>query len=359
MKKIAILLTLLLAGMMAACSEWTVPEALPIERPSIEAENPALYQQYLENLRNYKKSYHPLLIGWFDNSDKSFSGRASHLKALPDKVDIVALMYGDNLADVEREEMAAIRNDKGTKTVYTIDYEAFLLDINTRNEEIDALNEAGAIAAAEAGEDYTPIPLLVPDEELPGFMDNQLALLDKYGYDGFGFHYVGKSSAVMTPAQKAELQATQDILLTKLGAVMQRYPEKLFLFEGRPDRLLNKELLADFDYIVFRTQTATNTLALTETVKISLVTDVPANNIIVCASPYSTDTQDTKTGRMTDETGATLPAITAMAWWVTVSDSFTKAGLGVYRINDDYFNPETDYKLTREAIEIMNPSSKN
>ncbi|MDR0729072.1 MAG: glycoside hydrolase family 18, partial [Prevotellaceae bacterium] len=115
-KRIGIIaLSVALAAAMTACSEWTEPESLPIERPTVEAENPVLYQQYLDNLRNYKKSYHPVLIGWFDNSDKSFVSRAMHIEALPDKIDIVALMYPDNLVDVELREMASIRKDKGTK----------------------------------------------------------------------------------------------------------------------------------------------------------------------------------------------------------------------------------------------------
>jgi hypothetical protein len=350
----AIIFSVIAAGFFTACSEWTEPESLPLESPSVESENPALYQQYLANLREYKKTYHPVLIGWFDNSDKSFSGRAMHIASLPDKVDIVSLLQGDNLAEVEREEMAAIRRDKGTRVIYTIDYEAFLADIAAQNEEITIRNDDGA-----ADETYVPIPLIDPAEVLPGFMDGQLALLDKYGYDGFGIHYVGKATIFMTPEEKAELQATQDVIFSKVSAVIQRNPSKTFLFEGRPDYVLNKELLADFDYMVLRTQAVANLLALNETVKLSLTTGVPANNVIVCASPYPLDASDTKTGRITDGQGNTLTAITAMAGWVTEANSFTKAGLGVFRINDDYFNAELDYKYVREAIDIMNPSPKN
>jgi hypothetical protein len=361
MKKtiITLLLLIVAAGFFTACSEWTDPEPLPIDNPSVEIENPALYQQYLENLRNYKKTYHQLLIGWFDNSDKSFTSRAMHIEAIPDKVDIVSLMYGDNLVDIERQEIESIRNDKGTRVIYTIDYEAFRLDIAAQNEAIENQNEEGAMAAAETGEEYVPIPLLALIDELPGFLDKQLALLDKYGYDGLSIYYNGQSTISMKPEEKAELQALQDIIFNKLRAVMQAHTEKLFLFEGRPDFVLNKEILQVFDYIVLHTQSITNALTLNEAVKISLVPNVPADNIIVCANPYPTNAEDTKTGRFTDENGNTVPAITALAYWVTTPDSFTKAGLGVYRINDDYFNPEIDYKFTREAIEIMNPSPKN
>ena len=64
MKKTILVLSIIAAALIAACSEWTEPQALPIERPSADAENPALYQQYLENLRNYKMTYHPIRRGW-------------------------------------------------------------------------------------------------------------------------------------------------------------------------------------------------------------------------------------------------------------------------------------------------------
>ena len=358
MKRKSIINTMLaiaVAVLSVACSDWTEQESLPIDTPNIESENNALYQQYLENLRNYKKSYHQQLIGWFDNSNKASSSRAAHLEAVPDKVDIVALMYGDNLSDMERAEMQSIRVNKGTKVIYTIDYETFRQGIENRNNEISAQNEEGVLNNPE----YELIPLLDFATELPGFLDAQLALLDNYGYDGLSIYYNGQSTMFMTEAQKAAQKALQDIVFDRINAVMNIHVDKLFIFEGRPDHLMDKEILRNFSYIVIRTNKASSVPDVTETVKNLLIKDVSTDNIVVCTSPYSTDSEDKTTGSIKDKNGVLQPAIVELAHWVKTPDSFTKAGLGILRINDDYYNSDIDYKLTQEAIDIMNPSSKN
>jgi hypothetical protein len=349
------MLAITVALLSAACSDWTEQESLPIETPNIESENDALYQQYLENLRNYKKSYHQILIGWFDNSNKASGSRAAHLEAVPDKVDIVALMYGDSLSDMERTEMQSIRVNKGTKVIYTIDYESFRQEIENRNNEISAQN------AAKADEpEYVPIPLIALIDELPGFLDAQLALLDSYEYDGFSIYYNGKSSAgFISDADKAELQAIQNVLTAKINAAIDAHQNKVFLFEGVPANIIDKDFLQAFDYIVLRTFSLQSILELTSIVKSSLVTGVPADRIIVCAAPSFTDEFDVSYGSIKTVDNTVQPAITEMAHWTQTPDSFTKSGLGVYWINYDYYNPDTDYKYTREAIEIMNPSPKN
>ena len=359
MKRKSIINTMLaiaVAVLSVACSDWTEQESLPIDTPNIESENNALYQQYLENLRNYKKSYHQQLIGWFDNSNKASSSRAAHLEAVPDKVDIVALMYGDNLSDMERAEMQSIRVNKGTKVIYTIDYETFRQGIENRNNEISAQN-----AAKADDPEYVPIPLIALIDELPGFLDAQLALLDNYGYDGLSIYYNGKSTAgFINEADRAELQAIQNVLTAKISAAIDAHRNnKVFLFEGAPANILDKNFLQAFDYIVLRTFSIQSILELTSAVKSSLVAGVPADRIIVCAAPYFTDEFDVSYGSIKAKDNTTQPAITEMAHWTQTPDSFTKSGLGVYWINYDYYNPDSDYKYTRDAIEIMNPSPKN
>jgi len=349
MKKIILsILCLSIIGIFSSCDDWTDPESMDINNPKIEDENDALYQEYLENLRNYKKTYHKLLIGWFDNSVKAPSSQAHHIKAVPDKVDIVSLIYGDNLSESELADIESIRKDKGTRVIYTIDYETFRQDIEDKNKEIEEGN---------VGSD-NPKPLIDLSAELPGFIDSQLALLDKYTYDGVSIHFAGKSTEFMTPAEVAEMEALQATIFGKLAAVMNSHPDKLYMLEGNPANVFDKQIIQSFDYIVFRTETVPSILRLTEISKGYLVEGVPGNNIIVCATPRSTDESDKTTGTIIDLDGATQNSITEMAHWVCMPDSFTKAGLGIYRINEDYYNADLDYKLTREAIDIMNPSPK-
>jgi hypothetical protein len=345
---IKLLLLIATAGLFAACSEWTEPESLTIKTPTVETENPALYQQYLENLRNYKKTHHQLLIGVFDNSDKTFISRGMHIASVPDKVDIVSLMYGDNLTDIEREEIEGLRKDKGTRVIYTIDYDVIAAEINV------AIKEAEEAAEAAAGDEEAP-EIIVPDfyESLDVELDRQFSLLTKYGYDGLCLGYVDLSTLYPDIVDVERITRVQEMLFTKLAGVSAN--AKLLLFAGAPENVLDKTLLGQFEYIIVQTLSAVDIRGLDVIVGSSLQPGVPGDKVMVTAKPFSLDPTDIKTGVFADASCA----ITGMAAWLKTPASFNKAGLVIYRINDDYYNPETDYKFTREAIEIMNPSPKN
>jgi hypothetical protein len=354
-----ILLIIAAAGFFTACSEWTDTESVQVEEQYINTQNPDLYQQYLESLRNYKKSYHQLLIGWFDNSDKAYNSRGMHIESVPDKTDILVLMSADDLTASELSEMASLREDKGTKILYDIDCEDFRVSIELQNAEITTQNELAKAEAETTGEEYTPVPLLVFAEKLPAFVEQQLALFDKYNYDGFNLRYDGKSAVVMTGAEKAELQNIQNIIFNSVLAAINAHPDKVYIFAGRPDHVLDKGILQKFNYILIRTHEEVSVGRVTEIVKTSLVADVPADNILVFTAPYFIDEYDVEWGNITTPEGTTIRAIPEIARWVMTPDSFTKAGMAIYRMNLDYYYPEEDYKYVREAIDIMNPSPKN
>jgi hypothetical protein len=350
--KIKILfLSIVLSGFLAACSDWTVPEALNIEYPSIEDANPLSYQEYLANLRRYKQSYHPLMIGIFDNSDKTFKSRATRTIALPDKVDIVSLMYPDDLADIELGDIESIRKDKGTRVIYTIAYEELRNSIELENFAIEMENMVSD----------TPKPLRDLVAETTAFMDTQLALLDKYGYDGFILRYDGKASHFMKDDEIAEMKAMQDLIFGKALAAISTHPGKTYILEGRPQNVLDKSILSNFNHLLIRTQYLGGISDFTLLVKQSLFDPgVPSTNILVGASAIYTDENDYSWGELTGADGSLKQnAIVETAHWVKTVDTFTKAGMAVYRINRDYYNPDQDYKNVRQAIEVMNPSPKN
>ncbi|MDR0823991.1 MAG: glycoside hydrolase family 18 [Prevotella sp.] len=328
-----------IAGVFSSCDDWTLPESLEIEKPSVETGNDALYQQYLKNLRDYKASYHQLLIGWFDNSNKTYVSRGMHLSSLPDKVDIVSLMEPDNLTNAELDEIASLKNDKGTRVIYTIDYDAIARSIDTEiTAAEDALNEGESV--------------VVPDffDRLEQELDIRFALFAKYGYDGLCLGYMGFSLQFPTVADTERLTRVQDMLFQRLNNVN----AKLLLFAGLPENIIDRSRLEQFNYIVLQTQSALDMSQIDVIAAASLQTGVPADRIIVSAYPPSLDPTDTKTGVFADGSNS----IVGTAKWLKTPGAFTKEGLAVYRINDDYYNSASDYKYTREAIEIMNPSPK-
>jgi hypothetical protein len=329
-----------ISGTFLSCSDWNSPESLDIEVPRVEDENNALYQQYLENLRNYKRSYHQLLIGFFDNSNKTYDSRGKHLSSVPDKVDILSLLAPDSLTDTELRDINVLRNDKGTRIIYSINYDAIAqkirADINEAEEEIAEGNTA----------------IIVPDffETLEKELDTQFALLSKYDYDGICLEYRGFSFLFPTVIDRDQIVRVQKMLFDRIDEIK----GKTLLFAGYPEHIIDRSKLEVFDYIVLETQTAVDMGTIDVLVAGSLQAGVPMDRIVISAMARSLEPTDTRTGMFAD--GST--AIVSSARWMKTPGTFTKAGLAIYRINDDYYNPERDYKNTREAIEIMNPSAQ-
>lgn len=344
-------LSIALVGFLAACSDWTEQEPLSIINPSIEEANSLAYQEYLSNLRIYKQTYHPLMVGIFDNSDKSFKSRATRIKALPDKVDIVSLMYPDSLTDVELDDISSVRKEKGTRVIYTIAYEDLRKSIELENFDIEIENLLLDV----------PKPLRDLTAETAVFLDEQLALLNKYDYDGFILHYIGASTHFMKDSEITEMKALQDIIFGKVLTAINAHPGKTYILEGRPQGVLDKSVLMNFNHILISTQYLGGVSDFTLLVKQSLFDpDVPSNSILVGASPKYTDENEYSWGEITGADGSLKQnAIIETAYWVKMPDTFTKAGMVVYLINKDYYNPDLDYKHVRAAIEVMNPSPIN
>ena len=57
-------------------------------------ENARLYALYIEDLKAYKKSKHPIMFGWFNSWNPDAPGPYSQLNLLPDSMDIVSIWGG-------------------------------------------------------------------------------------------------------------------------------------------------------------------------------------------------------------------------------------------------------------------------
>ena len=346
------LLCLLAVAAVTACDDWTEPESLSIERPDISGDNPELYARYLENLNAYKASDHKVVYAWFDNSVKVPVTRAHRMDAIPDSVDIVSLLHPDGLCERELAEMKTLR-EKGTKVIFTFDY-----------DRIEALWKASQAPDPEP----EPEPTSTEGDGEPaadGFLaflaehtDAALKLVDKYGYDGAAVHYTPLDTHYMEEAERVKQTARQALFTTRLKTWAAAHADKLFVYEGDPQWLIDKSLLGLSRYIVLRKMTATTPYMLSQSVLMALREGVPADRFIVAVAPVSTDPNDPTTGRFAGADGQlTLRALTEAAAWVTAPEAgFTKAGLGIYNIQDDFYNTTLIYKYTREAIDIMNPS---
>ena len=87
-----------------ACNEWNTPETLNLEDEAVKdlyskrdsakwaeedkrhEENEKAYAQYLENLRAYKNSKHPIMFGWFNAWQPDGNGKYPKLSLIPDSM---------------------------------------------------------------------------------------------------------------------------------------------------------------------------------------------------------------------------------------------------------------------------------
>lgn len=325
---------------LGACNDWTEIEGVKVPNPNIEQQNPELYAQYLAALRSYKQSSHQVTYAWFDNHVKVPFTRAQHLTELPDSLDVVALMYPDQLVDRELDEIKTIREQKGTKVIFTINYEAIKLKYD------QAVAEQAALEQAPKPAEFTTV--------LMDTMQLMFDLVARYNYDGISIGYKGKSLIHLTPEERAEEITNQNGFMKMIADWHQRQPGKMLVFEGKPQNLINKEILADCKLIILPSADVSNEDLLTYQVKMAQVDGVPTDRFAVAVSTTSLDPSDTKTGYFSNGTRALSGATN----WTIAAHDFPVAGLGIYNVSNDYFNTAMSYQYTRGAISALNPPIK-
>lgn len=333
-------LCLAMGAGFSACSDWTDTESLDVNIPNIEDTAPALYAKYLESIRNYKKTDHKVVYAWYDNSDKVPANRSQHLTALPDSIDIVALMHPDNLSDREVAEMETVKNDKGMKIIFTVDYEAIKLNYENSLPEEETLKEDAFIT------------------HLTTQVNSQLALVDKYNYDGVSFKYNGKATTHMTEAELATYTKLQTSFVSTIKQWYDAHSSKLLVFEGKPQNLLDKTILKSCQNIVIDGMSEVSVEAMAFNIEMAMAEGVPSDRFVVLVSTVSLDASDNKTGYFSK--AQDIFAIPETAIWLAKPESkYTKAGIGIYNVQNDFFNPTLTYPYTRGAVNTLNPSPNN
>lgn len=340
-KNTIIALLCLMSGLgFTACSDWTENESLDVNVPNIENIDPDVYAKYLESLRNYKLTDHKLVYVWYDNSTKDAVNRSHHLTAMPDSIDVIALMYPDNLTDRELQEMQSVRENKGMKFIFSIGYETIKLEYDNALEEGAEVNEDEFVTF------------------LTGKVNDYLALADKYSYDGISIKYNGKSTLHMTEKELATYTKFQNAYMSPIKSWYDAHNSKSIIFEGKPQNLLDKTILKSCKSIIINAMDEVSTQAMDFILEMVAVDEVPSDRFIVQVSTASLDPSDNKTGYFNYEKGIRAIPQTAI-WLAQPSARYKKSGIAIYNVQNDFFNPTLTYPYTRGAINTLNPSPNN
>lgn len=334
-----ILPMLAIALMASSCSDWTDIESLDINQDDISGQNPALYAKYLENLREYKKSDHTLVYVWFDNSQKVPFSRAHHIADLPDSIDVVGMMHPGDLADWEMKEMEKIRTEKGTKVIYTVDFESIKAAYNTK---LELATEEEPVA-----EDFIGF--------LTDSLQHALSLADTYNYDGICIGYAGKSRLHMRPAELKAYSENEIAFINIINDWHKRHPQMLISYEGKPQNLIDTSLLDDCLSVLISGKEATNENDLSYKLLLSNKEGLPLDRLGMVVMAIDLNDPNKTIGYFTD---GTLAVVGLSNWAPVPHGGIEVKAVGVYNVSTDYYTPGNNYYYTKQLISSVNPSVK-
>ena len=313
---------------LSACSDM---ESINLEEQGIDEQYPEQYAKYLNNLREYKNSGHKIVYGWFDNSEKVPFSRGQHISDVPDSLDAVIVMTPE-LEAFELEDIASV-HEKGTKVLYSISYDNILKEYTDKVKEGTETGEFPAYLSAE--------------------LDRLIAL--ETPFDGIVAEYCGKNPIYMSEADKTAAKVNQDAFFGVITKWKDANKGKRLVFKGYPANLIGQSVLSSCEHIILITNDVTDAAQLgIEALQALIAEGVPSDRFIVSASTVSLDATDKNTGYYNS-----LRALSEAAYWVTEpSAEFTKAGMAIENMQNDYYNATNTYQYVREAINIMNPAPK-
>lgn len=392
-----IILSLVVFMALTSCSKWTDTESITYKYDKLEDVAPALYERYLENLREYRDSEHKIFIAKFDNKETLPGSRAEHISCLPDSVDYVILSNPTQINEQIAKEMVSIRQVKGIKTLFSInfreiekEYEAMLEaeqeaadqaeqdaadQVEKESEEAEKAKEEARNVTSEAesgddgsgegepgdgeGEPEEIDPLVRKSEWIAEKVAEQLSLVEAKGFDGVNIIYRGKNPLSMNDDVKAEVLQVQEAFFRNILSFMNESSQKDVFFEGLPGNLLiTPEFLQQVKYIIISTYSAVNESELTYILMQQLGENIPVDKFVIGVSTINTEDDTDKDGVFSmDQMGNFRTAIVGGAEWVVrPNDNFKKLGLCVNHAQRDYYNVSHVYKQINKAISIMNPS---
>lgn len=347
-----LMLAVLAVPALSSCSDWTDTESLEFDYVLPSEQDPDAYNAYLGLLREYKQSQHKIMIAKFDNSGDLVSGQSDRLSALPDSIDYVVLQEADNLKSLLVQDMNDIRQQKGTRTLYAISYADALAKYQAILDEEGAAAQDPEAQADGEGEEQPETPAVDRFLEVAAqYVNDRLALYDKYGYDGIVVVYSDPAyPAGLSEEEYAQLQARQEAFFAPIQAWAESHQEAAFIFEGYPQNVIDPAVFTQADYVVVTMLDAVSSDELVWAAEMALTEGVPSDRIV-----FGVTIPDMTDDKATDGYWGSDYAVVGAAYTViSANGSFTKAGLCVDNVEDDYFNVDYIYPHVREAIQIMN-----
>lgn len=313
---------------VTSCSDWTEPEAEDFYHGPTES--------YHQNLKEYFKSPHKVMFGWFGSW--TASAKSNSLIGLPDSTDFVSLwLCWGNLTPEQQADLKAFQ-DRGSKAVLC------WLATNIGENITPGYSGVPPIEAAEEfwGFKNGDLPSMV--EAAKKYADAIADTCDKYNIDGFDMDIEAHGTLI----KSGEGTVVQNAFLRQLRS---RFDEKnRMLVIDIPGGLgwlsyydeLDDDVVEAVDYICWQTyelgHSGLNTFFNSvKNYKPDIFPAVLKKSIITA----------------TFERAADKHLFLEQSTW-QYSGALEHAGQGAYHIEYDYPG-SPDYPTVREGIAVQNP----
>ena len=319
---------------LTACQEWIMPESLKVSVKNNGDADPALREHYLQNLRSYKESEHPLVYVTFDNVAATALNATALVSYLPDSVDVVEITDPD-LHDWFAADMKKVQENFGTRFVLRISY-----------DEITA--------------PYGSTPGLIPvtEEEKTEIIATAVnSILDKvetFGFDGITVQFDGTLPTYMKPEELAAQTKKENDILPLIASWKEKNPDMLLFFNGVPTRTIDHTVPLAADVIIIPSVSLKSAYAADFEARNGANGEFRGARMMLETIPVPNDPLDKTTGRYVE--GDSLPM---MVEWMTthVPEKYTLAGICIYHAEWDCLSTNTYYPVLRNAIKTLNPNS--
>ncbi|QJB32558.1 hypothetical protein HF329_14995 [Chitinophaga oryzae] len=299
----------------SSCKKQNEPEAISLQHPAVPTE------EYLANLRAYKKTSHQIAYGWFggSNGDGKTAAMMNRWETIPDSMDIISCWGGPpQLGSSHMAAMQHMRKVKGTKVVNcALVGDFFLTNVDkdfirkyTRGD--DSLLMRGMELAAKAVSDS----------------------IERYDLDGFDFDYE-PTGYLSDPAKfHVFLVAVSKYLGPKSGT------GKLLIVDSYVEHLDSRSIpLIDFYVLQNYSPQGGSVRGIIR----RLNSQVPGMPVERCIIGENFEALWKNGGLLLD-----------FAKWRPSTG--IKGGIATYHMEYEYNSPVA-YQYMRQAIQIMNPAA--
>ncbi|MCD8207362.1 MAG: glycoside hydrolase family 18 [Bacteroidales bacterium] len=308
---------------LVSCTDM---ESIDINEKNAADRNSQAYAKYVSNLVDYKASDHQVVYGFFDNSNKEPFSSGQHITSVPDSIDVI-VMTTPALEQFELDDIAAVR-EMGTKVFFYVSYDDIESEYN--DLELEGTSFANYLQTA-----------------LDGILTSATG-----EYDGIVAGMSGSDPIFLSGDDYTAYQSAQNVFLNAISLWLSKYGSKEVALYGLPQNLIDRSILSSCSNIILNSSRVASEAELDLLVAKASVDNVPTDRFMMGVSTVSLSSLDSDTGYWDGDR-----ALARVAYWATVEEAgYTKTGIAIIDVQNDYFDTNGVGTYVRQAIEILNPS---